>query len=443
MSTIYALASGGCPSGIAVVRVSGPACREVLMGITGSVPEPRRAVLRALRDTSGQEIDRGLVLWFPGPGSFTGEDLVEFQVHGSRAVVRALSARLGSIAGVRPAEAGEFTRRAFLSGRLDLTEAEGLADLLAAETEAQRRQALAQSEGNLRRLYEGWREELIVVRALIEAELDFADEEDIPGSVREQAFDGLVDLRDRLSRHLEDGHRGERLRDGLQVVILGPPNAGKSTLLNALARRDVAIVTDEAGTTRDLLEVHLDLAGHPVTLVDTAGLRETTGKAEQEGIRRAVARVEDADLVLWLQAPDLASSRPPSGIEPAIWLVKGKSDLDESADPRDEDGWDGYAAVFSLSATTGQGLDQLTTALSTAAHERFGAGGAAVPTRERHRVLLETCREGLEQAIRTRNDLEIAAEWLRRASDDLGRLTGRIDVEDLLDHIFGSFCIGK
>lgn len=441
MSTIYALSSGACPSGVAVMRVSGPECRVVLETMIGSPPKPRAAALRSIRDRTGVEIDRGLVLWMPGPGSFTGEDTIEFQVHGSRAVVRALAAALGSFEGVRPAEAGEFTRRAFLSGRIDLTEAEGLADLLAAETEAQRRQALAQSEGSLRRLYEGWRSTLIEARALIEADLDFADEDDIPGSVADRAFTEVEALRVAIARHLADGHRGELIRDGLQVVILGPPNAGKSSLLNALARRDVAIVTDEAGTTRDLIEVRLDLDGHSVTVVDTAGLRETAGAVEREGIRRALARSERADLVLWLQAPDVPRSEAPVVEDCRIWRVDAKADLPDAEAAIAGDG--PTERRFVLSTRTGLGIDALISALSDEAAARTGSGGAVVPTRERHRVMLARTLDGLAEAIRHRNDLEIAADRLRAASDDLGRMTGRIDVEDLLDHIFGSFCIGK
>ncbi|MCE1235337.1 MAG: tRNA uridine-5-carboxymethylaminomethyl(34) synthesis GTPase MnmE [Hyphomicrobiales bacterium] len=442
MSTIYAMASGGCPSGVAVVRVSGPSCRFVLETMVGTCA-PRVASLRSIRDRNGEEIDRGLVLWFPGPGSFTGEDTIEFQVHGSRAVARALAEALGSFDGVRPAEAGEFTRRAFLSGRIDLTEAEGLADLLAAETEAQRRQALAQSEGTLRRLYEGWREILIEARALIEADLDFADEEDIPGSVIDSAMQRIEALKTAVEAHLADGHRGERLRDGFQVVILGPPNAGKSSLMNALARRDVAIVTDEAGTTRDLLEVHLDLGGYPVTLVDTAGLREAEGAVEREGIRRALERSGRADLWLWLQAPDVVETEPPPGADCPVWRVDGKGDL-EFRVPEERLGIGGVSRRFRISAKTGGGLDALVSALSAAAADDLAMRSAGPgPTRERHRVLLDSLTRHLDDAIRHRNEAELAAERLRYGSDDLGRLTGRIDVEDLLDHIFGAFCIGK
>lgn len=441
MSTIYAMASGGLPSGVAVMRVSGPACRAVLEATIGRVPSPRVATLASIRDRSGSPIDRGLVLWFPAPGSFTGEDVIEFQVHGSRAVVRALAALLGSFDDVRPAEAGEFTRRAFLSGRLDLTEVEGLADLLAAETEAQRRQALAQSEGALRRLYDGWRSDLIDARAAIEADLDFADEDDIPDSIADRAFAIAAATMESVSKHLGDARRGERLRDGLQVVIVGPPNAGKSSLLNHLARREVAIVSEEAGTTRDVLEVHLDLAGCPVTLVDTAGLREASNQVEREGIRRALERARSADLILSVGAPD-AAHEATDGVDAPTWLVDAKSDLgigvvaSASIDPS--------TPRFAVSTVTGEGIDALVAALGVFAREALSGGGTeAVPTRERHRVLLGDVVKSLDRAIQTRNDLVLAAEHLRRATDALGRLTGRVDVEDLLDRVFSSFCIGK
>lgn len=442
MSTIYALASGGVPSGVAVIRISGPECRFVLETMVGGHVPPRVAVLRSIRDRSGSTIDRGLVLWFPGPGSFTGEDTIEFQAHGSRAVIRALSATLSSFAGVHPAEAGEFTRRAFTTGRIDLTEAEGLADLIGAETEVQRRQALAQSEGTLRRLYEGWRADLIRARAMIEADLDFADEDDIPGSVIDEAITTVNGLLDAIGRHLGESDRGERIRSGLQVVILGPPNAGKSSLLNALARREVAIVTEEAGTTRDTIEVHLDVRGHPITVVDTAGLRETEGVVEREGIRRALERGRSADLVLWAQAPDLVESGGVPEVDCPIWRVDGKGDLGAVEDRRGA----ALARVdrrFGVSTLNGRGLDDLVDALGAFAAERMASNGVAVPTRERHRAGLEAAVEALEGAIRLRNDPEIAADFLRRAGDHLGRITGRIDVEDLLDTIFGSFCIGK
>ena len=302
---------------MAVIRISGPGVRFGLETLIGSVPEPRRATLRSIGRGSAKPIDRGLVLFFPAPESFTGEDVAELHVHGGRAVVAAVLAELAGFAGFRPAEAGEFTRRAFLNGRMDLTEVEGLADLIAAETEAQRRQAVRQAGGALRVLYDGWRERLVRARALIEAELDFADEDDIPASVSGGAFAEARAVGQEIAAHLAD-RRGERLREGAEVVVLGPPNAGKSSLINAIAQRDVAIVAPEPGTTRDLIEVRLDLGGYPVTLVDTAGLRDAAGEVEREGIRRARVRAEGADVVLWLadlQRRVQARLRPP-GCDP-------------------------------------------------------------------------------------------------------------------------------
>lgn len=427
-----------------MIRVSGPRCRFVLETTVGTIPEPRRAALRSIRDRNGIPIDRGLVLWFPGPDSFTGEDVIEFHVHGSRAVVAAMGRHLESFDGVRRAEAGEFTRRAFLAGRIDLTEAEGLADLLAAETEAQRRQALSQAEGTLRRLYEGWRERLIRTRALVEADFDFADEEDVPGSVADAAWGEAARFAAELREHLSDDRRGERVRHGLQVVLLGRPNAGKSSLLNALAARDVAIVTEEAGTTRDLIEVHLDLDGWPVTVVDTAGLREDAGRVEAEGIRRAVARGRVADLVLWLRAPEEvsgAADRPDvEGVE--IWEVRTKSDLGVEAGDGDRVG--SATKSFQISASTGEGLSALATEIGRFAMDRCDASVRPVPSRERHRVHLERALVDLERAVGdTAKDVELRAEDLRRAGDEIGRITGTIGVEDLLDVVFREFCIGK
>lgn len=447
MDTIYALSSGAPPCGVAVIRLSGPACRFVIETVVGDCPAPRVAALRSIRNRNGEVIDRGLVLWLPGPGSFTGEDMAEFQVHGSRAVVAALLGRFGEFPGLRPAEPGEFTRRAFLSGRIDLTEAEGLADLLAAETEAQRRRAVAQAGGALRRLYDGWRARLIRIRALVEADFDFADEEDVPGSVAEEAWRDARRLRDDIRAHLDDGHRGERLRGGLQVVLLGRPNAGKSSLLNALARRDVAIVTEEAGTTRDLIEVHLDLGGHPVTLVDTAGLREGGGRVEAEGMRRAVDRGRNADLVLWLHGVDEedgADGAISDDFESAeIWDVTTKVDLGEGG-ARRATRFAGATNAFRLSAVSGEGLTELIAAIAVLAQQRQGSGDEVGPNRARHRAHLEAALNELSAAVDdVGKDAELRSEDLRRAGDEIGRVTGSIGVEDLLDVIFGEFCIGK
>ncbi len=444
MDTIYALSSGGVPSGVAVMRVSGPACRAILAATIGAIPPPRHAGLRSIRDRNGVVIDQGLVLWLPGPTSFTGEDMIEFQVHGSRAVVAALADRLGAVPGVRMAQAGEFTRRAYLAGRIDLTEAEGLADLLAAETEEQRRQAVVQASGGLRRLYGGWRDRLVRIRALVEADFDFSEEEDVPGSVSEAAWRDADLLRAEIRAHLADGHRGERLRSGYQVVLLGRPNAGKSSLLNALARRDVAIVTEEAGTTRDLIEVHLDLQGFPVTVVDTAGLREGGGRVEAEGMRRAMERGRSADLVLWLRSVDETDEPEldPAVGDVSVWMVETKVDLEGEnrfGGIRFEDA----TKSFRISAHSGSGLDELVTAIAEEARGSCVGSGLG-PNRTRHREHLTAALSELDRAVgEIWKEAELRSEDLRRAGDEIGRITGAIGVEDLLDVIFREFCIGK
>ncbi len=454
MDTIFAVSSGAAPAGVAVIRVSGPDSRFVVETIAGDLPDARRAALRMLRDpASGDVLDQALVLWFPGPGSFTGEDVAEFHCHGGRAVVAAMLAVLARFPGCRPAMAGEFTRRAFDNERLDLIEVEGLADLVAAETEAQRRLAMTQAGGALTALYDGWRSRLLRVRAMIEAELDFAEEEDVPDDISDVVWKDVSRLLAELEAHLDRSRAAERLRNGLQVVLLGRPNAGKSSLLNAIARRDVAIVTEEAGTTRDMIEVHLDLGGLPVTLVDTAGLRETAGLVESEGIRRALARAETADLVLWLVEPgcpndgDSGIDSPPQS-SATVWRVRTKADIAGELPPvvDGDSGSDCGSALrdYRVSARTGAGMDLLLSALTDLAREHLSSGlGDPVATRERHRWHLAAAKEGLRQALDTRQALELRAEELRRAADQLGQVTGRIGVEDLLDVIFGEFCIGK
>jgi tRNA modification GTPase len=435
--TVFALSSGPPPAGVAVVRLSGPAVRFGLETLIDSIPEPRRAMLRSIKGRDGATIDRGLVLFFPGPASFTGEDAAELHLHGGRAVVAAVLAELGALSGFRPAEPGEFTRRAFVNERLDLTQVEGLADLIFADTEAQRRQALRQADGALGRLYDGWRERLIRARALIEAELDFPDEDDVPGSVSVQVWDDVAALEKEIVNHLSD-RRGERLRDGAEIVVLGPPNAGKSSLVNAIARRDVAIVTPEPGTTRDLIEVRLDLGGYPVTLVDTAGLRAAEGVVEREGIRRAEARAAEADLVLWLaDATKPASESPlPGGVTVATKIDLVDSDAERSR----------LAGRFDhlVSSTTGAGIGALLDNVTRRIAADLAPAESPLVTRQRHRTALASCLEAIRAALADDSrPLELRAEDLRRAGDALGRITGRIDVEDLLDVIFRDFCIGK
>jgi tRNA modification GTPase len=444
--TIVAPASGAGRAAIAVIRLSGPRTSAVLDALCGGVPPPRHASLRDIGPRDRAPIDRGLVLWFPAPASFTGEDMAELQVHGSRAVIGEVVAAVLALPGTRLAESGEFARRAFENGKLDLTQVEGLADLIDAETEAQRRQALAQAEGSLRTLYEGWRAELLQAQALMEAGLDFADEGDVVADVSAKADAIVAALRARLARHLAD-RSGERLRDGLRVVIAGPPNAGKSSLMNALARRDVAIVSEEAGTTRDVIEVHLDLGGVPVIVADTAGIREAEGRVEQAGIDRALARVEAADIVLWVvdappwdPPPDVLSGRSAqiSAIPGVTTHISALNKIDLA--PGAGAGRD----VLEVSAKTGQGIDRLIATLADAAALATEAGaGGPLPTRTRHRAELEATQAALDRYSDPKLSPEFKAEELRIAAHHLGRLTGRIDVEEVLEAIFAAFCIGK
>jgi tRNA modification GTPase len=443
--TIVAPASGGARAAIAVIRISGPETRDVLDALCGGAPPPRRASLRAIGLATAPLIDRGLVLWFEGPASFTGEDMAELHVHGSRAVIRAVIDAVLTLPGTRLAEPGEFARRAFENGKLDLTEVEGLADLINAETEAQRRQALAQAEGSLRALYEGWRAGLVRAQALIEAGLDFADEGDVIADVTAKADPIVAELGAAIARHLSD-RGGERLRDGFKVIIAGAPNAGKSSLLNALAKRDVAIVSEEAGTTRDVIEVHLDLGGVPVMLIDTAGLREAEGKVEAEGIKRALARAGDADLVLWVvdatapqwDAPPAIAPRKSGDADAATTPIAVLNKIDlapEAGAGRD---------CLRVSTRTGEGIERLVEALAekTAVATDQGAG-VPLLTRTRHRVELEAAHAALGRYGGPALGPELKAEELRVAAHHLGRLTGRIDVEEVLGAIFAEFCIGK
>jgi len=434
--TIVALASGAVPAAIAVIRISGPETRRVLEAFCGGVPDPRHASLRDIGPPRLPAIDRGLAIWFPGPASFTGEDMAELHTHGSRAVVSAVIEAVLSLPGTRLAEPGEFARRAFENGKLDLTQVEGLADLISAETEAQRRQALAQAEGSLRTLYEGWRIELLGAQALVEAGLDFADEGDVAADIAVKADAIVAPLLVSISHHLAD-RRGERLRDGVHIVIAGPPNVGKSSLLNALAKRDVAIVSEEAGTTRDVLEVHLDLGGLPVTLTDTAGLREAESKVEAEGVRRALARTEQADVVLWLVDATAPIWELPAALEIRTAIcVLNKIDLERGFTP--------HRDCLQISARTGQGLDRLVEALEEqAAHVAETGLASPLMTRARHRAELEGVRVALQRFGQPTLSPELKAEELRIAARHLGRLTGRIDVEEVLGAIFGEFCIGK
>ena len=440
--TIFAPATGLGPAGIAVIRISGPGARAALMARTSisRLPEPRRAVRASLKDGAGEVIDEGLVLWFAEPASFTGEDVAELHVHGGRAVVADILASLAGCEGLRPAEPGEFSRRAFENEKLDLTAAEGLADLVDAETAAQRRQALRQLQGELGRLYDGWRERLIRALAHLEATIDFSDEE-LPPGVESAVRDEIQRLDSEVSAHLADGRRGERLRDGIRIAIVGPPNAGKSTLLNALARREAAIVADSPGTTRDVIEVHLDLGGYPVTIADTAGLRNAEEPVEKEGVRRSRAAAAAADLRLvvldgatWPAVAEEAAAMVDDNAIPVI----SKSDCGRVDGPQRLGG----QSILTISARTGAGMDALEAAVAAAVKQRFAAGSTPSLTRVRHRQALEDCRCALSRSLEAR-EAEMFAEDLRLAARALGRITGRVDVEDLLDVVFRDFCIGK
>jgi tRNA modification GTPase len=440
-ATIYALSSAPGRAGVAVVRLSGPQAGVALQALTGRALPPARLARRAVLRGDDGPIDDGLVLWFPAPASFTGEDVAELHLHGSRAVLAALFATLGRLPGLRLAEPGEFSRRAFEHGKLDLTEAEGIADLINAETEAQRRQSLRQMQGELGRLYEGWRQALLRALAHLEADIDFP-EEDLPQGVAAKVTPAVQALRAEIARHLADNRRGERLRDGVGVVILGAPNVGKSSLLNALARREAAIVSDLAGTTRDIIEVQLDLGGYPVVLADTAGLRESADRIESEGVRRALARAESADLkIVVLDAttwPDLPEATR-ALIDKDCLLLANKTDQRALPEGAAIDG----RPVLPLSVSSGAGLDDLLRALEQAVAARFELTGNAALTRARHREALEYCAASLDRFLADPSDAELAAEDLRLAARALGRITGRIEVEDILDVVFRDFCIGK
>jgi tRNA modification GTPase len=422
--TIFALASGAGRAAVAVIRISGPDSLPILSALCGKPPPPRRASLRRLRGPDGQPLDRALTLWLPGPASYTGEDSAELFLHGGRAVVDAVADALVAL-GARPAEPGEFTRRAFLNGRMDLTEAEGVADLIEAETDAQRRQALRQTEGALTRVLSAWADRLRLLLAEQEALIDFPDE-DLPPEIETRVLAEIAALAQEMAAHLEDGRHGERLRTGLVFVVAGAPNVGKSSLVNALAARDVAIVSPIPGTTRDALETRVVLGGVPVTLVDTAGLRDAGDAIEAEGIRRARARAAEADLVVTVAVPG-QDAAPGDGL-----LVLNKIDL----------GGPVPSGAVAVSALTGQGLDTLRDRLAAHASALTQKQGPPPLTRARHRAALAEAVERLRGAGAAEWP-ELRAEDLRLALRALGRITGHVGVEDILDTLFSQFCIGK
>jgi tRNA modification GTPase len=440
--TIFALSSGRPPNAISVVRVSGAGAGAILNALAGWIPPPRMASRALIRDAEQGPIDDAVVLWFPGPKSATGEDVTEFHVHGGRAVLSALFAALSSFENTRAAEPGEFTQRAFENGKLDLTEAEGLDDLIHADTDRQRRQALRQLKGLLGDKARGWRAQIIEASALIEAGIDFSDEGDVPAELIAPALAMIKALHDEIQEVLAAQGRSERLRDGLVVAIAGPPNVGKSTLMNQLARREVAIVSPHAGTTRDVIEVQLDLGGYPVTVIDTAGIRDTEDPVEQEGVRRARTRAAEADLVLWLVEDD-SEDHAVEGATP-IWRVRNKIDLNALNRHAAGMGRTWGNQKFEISAVRGDGLSELVAALVEFAQIYFGCEEGGLISRERQRTLLRETASSLQRSMGAAgNGEELVAEDLRVAAHTLGRLLGRVDVEDILDKIFREFCIGK
>ena len=448
--TIFALSSGAGTAGVAVIRLSGPSSKPALSLLTdGDVPLARKAALRTLKDPETSAVlDQALVLVFEAPASFTGEDIVELHLHGGRAVVEGVLSALLEIDGLRPAEPGEFSRRAFENGKLDLTEAEGLNDLIHAQTAAQRDQALRQMDGDLRQLYDGWRAELLGYLGHLEADIDFPDE-DLPKGVSGTVLPKILSLNKNITQHIVEGRRGRMLRNGFRLTVLGEPNAGKSTLVNALAKSDVAIVSDEAGTTRDVIEVQLDLGGFPVRLIDTAGLRDSESSVEQEGVRRAIVRAEEADLKLvlvradeWPVIPDgmkawldqdslLVISQTDRAAAEKMFHVKHQQDF-------------GTAGAVSISVKTGDGMTELFSKIEHIVRERMALQDTPVLTRMRHQKALE---ETVDHLIRFEAnagmDAVLAAEDVRMAVRALGRITGRVSVEDMLDIVFADFCIGK
>ncbi|SIQ84692.1 tRNA modification GTPase trmE [Rhizobium sp. RU20A] len=433
--TIYALSSGGLPSGVAVIRMSGPQAESVAISISGALPSPRVMGRRTIRTRNGNVLDEALVVVFPAPASFTGETCVELHLHGGRATVAAVLDLFSSYTGLRHAEAGEFTRRALANGKMDLAQAEGLGDLLEAETEAQRRLAQDLTSGHLSVLYRGWAERILHARAMIEAELDFADEEDVPGSVSERIWADVAEIADAMGRHLDRSAVAAIARDGLRVVIHGPPNAGKSSLINSLSGDSIAIVTDVAGTTRDILTTDLVLNGFAIRLFDTAGIQETQDVVEAEGIRRAELAVESADVILSLSDSSTFLPLPDNCIGQLI-RVRTKIDVLPLAE--------GECYDVAISVVSGTGMDRLRAIIGACLPDLAAFQTAATPARRRHAEGLKLAHDELTYALKSEDlSLELRSEHLRRAATGIGRITGQTNVDDLLDVIFTSFCIGK
>ena len=437
--TIYAASSGAGRAGIAVVRVSGPQAAEALRTMAGNLPAPRQAVVRKLSDPAKEDtLDQAVVLWLPGPRSVTGEDVAEFHVHGSAAVIAGLFAAFNTIRGLRPAEAGEFTRRAFANGRIDLVEAEGLADLLNARTSRQRQQAMHHLMGDASSVYDNWRLKLLAILARVEAAVDFVEEEGVAEAAIANVRSDIVALADAMASALESAGKAVAIREGIKVVLAGLPNTGKSSLLNALAKREAAIVSSRPGTTRDVIEVVVEIEGLAVTLTDTAGLRDDSpDEIETIGISRTHRELGEADLVVWVGSPDVAdSSTPWSQVQPSL-RVLNKVDLITPGAAH-------FPSSLAISARSGAGVAELIAELARLVREKYGQSGHPVIVRDRQ-------KQAVKESIRYLNDslshgpaqLELAAEDLRKVAHSLGRITGRIDVEDLLAAIFSEFCIGK
>lgn len=442
LDTIFALASAPGRSGVAVMRISGPAVDDIIWKLTKKpLPRPRRAVLRELLTTDDRQIDQVLLIWFPSPNSFTGEDIVEFHTHGSPAVVEALSARLFAL-GLRQAEPGEFSRRAFQNGKMDLTEVEGLADLIDADTEGQRKQALRQMQGGLRDVYEGWRSQVLDALANVEGEIDFPDEDDVPDSLAKRAGPILEKLNMELLGALADSSRGERIRHGIDIAIIGAPNAGKSSIINRLHGKETVIVSSTPGTTRDIIEIHLELGGLPVRIADTAGLRQTSDEIEAEGVRRARVRAQDADLRLAvIDQSDAGDKTVLNETRDGDFVLFNKSDL-APAPPKPPDNVS--RETFLISAQTGDGFDQFFEALERTVRERFGATELAGLTRLRHRDCVTRVSVAISKALDSVSVApELAGADLREALHALKELAGETDIEAVLDRVFSSFCIGK
>jgi tRNA modification GTPase len=428
MSTIFAQASAAGKAGVAVVRISGPQAFSAASQLCGSLPAPRQAGLRRLRSAAGEVLDEALVLCFSEKASFTGEETVELQTHGSVAVVNALLAELGTVDGLRLAEPGEFTRRALANGRLDLAQVEGLADLIASETEAQRQQALRLFSGGLGDLAAHWRERLIRASALLTVTIDFADEE-VPVDVSPEVLELIAEVQTAMQAHVDGFGAAERIRTGYEVAIVGPPNVGKSTLLNALAGRDAAITSEVAGTTRDVIEVRMELAGLPVTLLDTAGLRETDDTVEKIGVARALQRAKAADLRVFLIESD---SKPEFDPAPDDIVIASKADLSGKKSG-------------AVSGKTGAGVAELVEQIGAKLSSKTAKAGLA--TRARHKEAMERCLVSLAEASNRvalgPEFTDIASEELRISLEALNMLIGRVDIENVLDEVFSSFCLGK